>query len=35
MVNHTSECTLSEVDWGTDETHKNGHSITEVDWGRS
>ena len=23
----------SMVDWGTHETHPNGHSITEVDWG--
>ena len=33
MVNHTSECMLSEVHWGAHETHLNGHSITEVDWG--
>ena len=33
MINHTSECMLSEVDWGAHETHPNGHSITEVDWG--
>ena len=29
----SSECMLSEVDWGAHETHPNGHSITEVDWG--
>ena len=33
MVNHTSECMLSEVNWGAHETHPNGQSITEVDWG--
>ena len=32
-VNHTSECMLSEVDWGSHQTHQNGHSFTEVDWG--
>ena len=33
MVNHSSECMLSEVDCAAHETHPNGHSITEVDWG--
>ena len=23
----------SKVDWGAHETHQNGHSINEVDWG--
>ena len=23
----------SMVDWGTHETHPNGHNISEVDWG--
>ena len=23
----------SEVDWGAQVTHQNGHSITKVDWG--
>ena len=32
-VNHITECMPSEVDWGADETHQNGHSITKVDWG--
>ena len=30
-VNHTSECLLSDIDWGAHETHQNGHSITTVD----
>ena len=32
-VSHISECMLSEVNWRAHETHLNGHSITEVDWG--
>ena len=23
----------SIVDWGTNDTHPNGHNISEVDWG--
>ena len=33
IVNHTSECMLSEVDCRAHQTHQNGHSITEGDWG--
>ena len=32
-VNHINECMPSEIDWGAQETHQNGHSITKVDWG--
>ena len=32
-VSYINECIPSEVDLGVHETHKNGHSITEVDWG--
>ena len=32
-VNDTSECMLSEVDWGAHETHPNGQSINEADGG--
>ena len=32
-VNHINECMPSEADWGACETHQNGHSINEVDWG--
>ena len=33
IVNHTSECVLSEVDWGAHQTHQNRRSITVGDWG--
>ena len=32
-INHIDEFMPSEADWGAHETHQNGHSITNVDWG--
>ena len=32
-ANHTSECLLSEVDWGAHDTHTSGCMLSEVDWG--